>query len=63
MNPFARKPEETVADWEARLERVDPAGLTAAEQAAHAECLWAARNQLQEQERWEQTLLKEAGAG
>jgi hypothetical protein len=62
MNYFARKPEESVQDWAARLERVDPQTLSEADQAAFSECLDAARRQLQEQQRWQQALIEEDDA-
>jgi hypothetical protein len=62
MNYFARKPEESVEDWAARLEQVDPHLLTEADQGVYHECLDAARRQLQEQQRWQRALIAEEGA-
>jgi hypothetical protein len=62
MNYFARKPEESVQDWAARLEQVDTGILAETEQIAYRECLSAARRQLQEQERWQRALIEEDGA-
>jgi hypothetical protein len=57
MNYFARKPEEGVQEWTARLQQVDPHNLPEVDQAAYQECLDAARRQLQEQERWQRSLI------
>jgi hypothetical protein len=59
MNHFARKPEETVEAWVVRLEETDPHGLSEADQAHYRECLAAGRRQLEEQQRWQRTLIEE----
>jgi hypothetical protein len=59
MNHFARKPEETLEAWVERLEETDPSGLSEADQLLHRECLAAARRQLEEQQRWQRTLIEE----